>query len=163
MPTERLSFQSTYIPRLEMSGSASYSSSNNVAANLYDSINEWTASTTSQVRDSIVSGPANAKEIFVHANWSAIYSLTQKLRLLDSIRYDQWQNPGYNTQTTTSLFATAAPVGSGDVGILLPIAQFAPLVASGPTVPTFASICPSTATRHRDLTCPQHEHQYHYR
>ena len=61
MPTERLSFQSTYIPRLEMSGSASYSSSNNVVSNLYDSTNEWTASATSQIRDAIVSGPANAK------------------------------------------------------------------------------------------------------
>ena len=70
MPTERLSFQSTYIPRLEMSASASYSNSNNGVANLYDSINEWTTSTTSQIRDSIVSGPANANEIFAHANWS---------------------------------------------------------------------------------------------
>ena len=111
MPTERLSFQSTYVPKLEMSGSASYSNSTNRAANLYDSINEWTASTTSQVRDSIVSGPASANEIFVHANWSAIYSLTQKLRLLDSVHYDQWQNPGSNPQTTTDLFAAQLSVG----------------------------------------------------
>ncbi|MGC2421712.1 MAG: hypothetical protein WA405_08700 [Candidatus Acidiferrales bacterium] len=158
MPTERLSFQSSYIPRLEMSGSASYSNSTNRAANLYDSINEWTASTSSRVRDSIVSGPSNANEIFVHANWSAIYSLTQKLRLLDSISYDQWQNPGVNPQTTTTLWATPAPGGSGDVGILLPIAQFSlPGVPPGPAVPTFASICPpasyaSTTTG----TCPQH-------
>ncbi len=115
MPTERLSFQSTYIPRLEMSGSASYSNSTNRVVNLYDSINEWTASTTSQVRDSIVSGPASANEIFAHANWSAIYSLTQKLRLVDSVHYDQWQNPGVNPQTTTTLFATAAPSGSGEL------------------------------------------------
>ncbi len=158
MPTERLSFQSAYIPRLEMSGSASYSNSTNRAANLYDSINEWTASTTSRVRDSITSGPANANEIFVHANWSAIYSLTQKLRLLDSVSYDQWQNPGVNPQTTTTLWATPSPAGSGDVGILLPIAEFSlPGVAPGPGVPTFASICPpasyaSTTTG----TCPQH-------
>jgi len=155
MPTERLSFQSTNIPRLEMAGSASYSNSTNRAANLYDSINEWTASTTSQVRDSIVSGPANANEIFVHANWSAIYSLTQKLRLLDSVSYNQWQNPGVNPQTTTTLWATASPAGSGDVGILLPIAQFAlPGVAPGPTVPTFASICPGPT--YSAATCPQH-------
>ncbi len=150
MPIERLSFQSTSIPRLEMSGSASYSNSNNSAPNLYDSINEWTASTTSQVRDSIVSGPADAKEIFVHANWSGIYSLIPKIRIVDSVNYDHWQNPGYNNQTTTDVFATAAPTGSGATGILLPQAQFAPLVAGGST---FASICPSPYTA---LTCPQH-------
>jgi len=150
MPIERLSLQSTMIPRLEMSASASYSNSNNSAANLYDSINEWTASTTSQVRDSIVSGPSDAKEIFVHANWSGIYTINQKLRIEDSIYYDHWQNPGYNNQTTTDLFAAAAPTGSGDVGILLPMAQFAPLVSGGST---FATICPSPYTA---LTCPQH-------
>ena len=151
MPTERLSFQSTSVPRLEMSGSGSYTNSTNRAANLYDSINEWTASTTSQVRDSIVSGPANANEIYVHANWSAIYSLTQKVRLLDSITYDHWQNPGSNDQTTTSLFATQPSV-TGQTGILLPIAQFVlPGVTSGPT---FAGICPSP---YAALTCPQHQ------
>jgi len=161
MPTERLSFQSTYVPKLEMSGSASYSNSTNRAANLYDSINEWTASTTSQVRDSIVSGPASANEIFVHANWSAIYSLTQKLRLLDSVHYDQWQNPGSNPQTTTDLFAAQLSVACQS-GILLPIAQFAlPGIAPGPTVPTFASICPNTGTATAPIylspTCPQHQ------
>ena len=150
MPTERLSFQSTYIPRVEMSGSASYSSSHNVVSNLYDSANEWTASTTSQVRDVIVSGPAAAKQIFAHANWSAIVSLTQKVRIVDSVSFDQWQNPGNNNLATTSLFATAAQA-TGQTGILLPIASFAPLVTGGPT---FASICPSPYTA---LTCPQHQ------
>jgi hypothetical protein len=161
MPTERVSFQSTYIPRLEMSGSASYSNATNRAANLYDSINEWTASTTSEVRDSIVSGPASANQIFAHANWSAIYSLTQKLRLLDSVVYDQWQNPGANPQTTTDLFAAQLSV-AGQSGILLPIAQFAlPGVASGPNTPTFAGICPNTGTATAPIylspTCPQHQ------
>ena len=36
LPTERISFQSKYFKRLEMSGSASYNSSNNNIANLYD-------------------------------------------------------------------------------------------------------------------------------
>ncbi len=161
MPTERLSFQSTYIPKLEMSASASYSNAANRAVNLYDSINEWTASTTSEVRDSIVSGPAHANEIFVHANWSGIYSFTQKLRLLDSVHYDQWQNPGANPQTTTDLFATQPSV-VGQTGILLPIALFQlPGVASGVTVPTFASICPNTGTAaapsYLSPTCPQHQ------
>ena len=161
MPTERVSFQSTDIPKLEMSGSASYTNAANRVANLYDSINEWAASTTSEVRDSIVSGPSNANEIFAHADWSAIYSFTQKLRLLDNVHYDQWQNPGINPQTTTDLFASQPSV-AGQTGILLPIAQFAlPGVPTGPGTPTFASICPNTGTAAAPIylspTCPQHQ------
>ncbi len=151
MPTERLSFQSTYIPKLEMSAAASYTWAHNFAANLYDSTNEWTASATSQVRDSLVTGPADAKELIVHANWSGIYTLTQKVRILDAFRYDQSQNPGYNNQGTTSLFATL-PQATGQTAILLPYAQFSPLVAGAPS---FASVCAATAYT-TSLTCPQH-------
>jgi hypothetical protein len=151
MPTERVSFQSTYIPRLEMSGSASYSGSNNVVSNLYDSANEWTGSTTSWVRDAIVSGPAKAKQISVHANWSGIISLTQKVRIVDSVRYDNWRNPGYFSQVSANQFATAAP---GLSGILLPFAQFAVPGVSGPT---FASVCPASAYTSTTSGCPQHQ------
>ncbi|MBZ5695679.1 MAG: hypothetical protein LAN36_10005 [Acidobacteriia bacterium] len=153
-PTERLSFQSTFIPKLEMSGSASYSTSHNVVSNLNDFANEWTNSTTSLIRNAIVTGPANSKQIFAHANWSAIYSLTQKLRIVDSIRYDSWQNPGFTNLVSTNLFATGVQA-AGQAGILLPVASFAPLVPAGPGVGTsFASICPSPFNA---VTCPQHQ------
>ena len=80
-----------------------------------------------QVRNVILTGPANSRQISVHANWSAIYSLTQKIRIVDSIHYDNWQNPGFNNLVTTSLFATGAQA-AGQTGILLPVASFAPLV-----------------------------------
>jgi hypothetical protein len=149
MPTERLSFQSTFIPRLEMSGAVSYSSSNSVVKNLYDSANEWTGSSTSRIRDAIVAGPANAKQFSARANWSAIVSLTDKIRIVDSVRYDNWRNPGNFTSMGTNLFATGVQA-AGQTGILLPIAQFAPLVDGGAT---FASICPAPYTA---VTCPQH-------
>jgi hypothetical protein len=151
MPTERLNFRSTDIRNLEMSASASYSSSNNVVSNLFDSVNEWTASATSQIRNAVISGPADAKAVFAHATWSAIYSLTDKVRVVDAIRYDNWRTPGSNNLVTTNLFATAPQV-TGQTGILLPIAQFAPSVAGGPS---FASICP-TGSFATATTCPQH-------
>ena len=151
MPTERLSFQSSYFRRLEMSGSASYNSSNNVVSNLNDVAGEWTnpSATAGQIREAIVSGPANARQVFVHANWSAILALTQKLRIIDSVNYDNWRTSGVFNQSSTNLFATLPQV-TGQTGILLPIAQFGPLVTGGPT---FASICPAPFTA---ITCPQH-------
>jgi hypothetical protein len=151
MPTERLSFQSAYFQRLEMSGSASYNSSNNVISNLSDIASEWTnpSASAGQIREAIVSGPANARQISVHANWSAIFSLTQRTRLVDSLNYDNWRTSGVFNQISTNLFATLPQV-TGQTGILLPIAQFAPLASGGPT---FASICPAPYTA---ITCPQH-------
>jgi hypothetical protein len=153
MPTERLSFQSTYFRNLEMSGSASYNSSNNIMFGLNDDANEWTApanvNTSGQVREAIATGSGNAKQVFVHANWSAIYSLAEKVRIIDSVRFDNWRNPGSFNQLATNLYATLPQV-TGQTGILLPIARFSPLVAGGPT---FTSICPAPYTA---ITCPQH-------
>ncbi|MGH9681740.1 MAG: hypothetical protein ACRD4Y_17475, partial [Candidatus Acidiferrales bacterium] len=151
LPTERLSFQSTYFRHLEMSGAFSYNSSNNEIPNLNDAINEWTnpSASAGQLREAIVSGPANAKQVAVRANWACILTLTNNVRIVDSVNFDYWRNYGAFNQTTANLFATL-PQATGQTGILLPISQFAPQVAGGPT---FASVCPAPYTA---VTCPQH-------
>jgi hypothetical protein len=151
LPTERLSFQSTYFKRLEMSGAASYNSSNNSIPNLNDVVNEWTnpSAAAGQLREAIVGGIAHAREVAVRANWSGIISLTDKIRIVDSVNFDNWRTAGNFNQVSTNLFA-AIPQVAGPTGILLPLAQFSPLVAGGST---FASICPAPFTA---LTCPQH-------
>jgi hypothetical protein len=151
LPTERISFQSNYFRRLEMTGSASYNSSNNQIPNLNDVVNEWTnpSATAGQLREVIVGGTANARQVAMHANWSAIVTLADRIRVVDSVNYDNWRNSGNFNQVSTNLFASVPSV-AGPTGILLPIAQFAPLASSGPT---FASICPAPYTA---ITCPQH-------
>jgi hypothetical protein len=151
LPTERLSFQSTYIKRLEMSGAASYNSSNNNIPNLNDAINEWTnaSATSGQLREAIVGGTAHARQVAVRANWSGIISLTDKIRIVDSLNFDNWRTAGNFNQVDTNLFA-AIPQVAGPTGILLPISQFSPLVSGGAT---FSSICPAPYTA---ITCPQH-------
>ncbi len=152
LPTERISFQSKYFARLEMSGSASYNSSNSNIASLYDAINEWAnpSVTTGQIREGITSGSANARQVAARANWTGIVTLTQKVRLVDSVYYDNWRTSGVFNQVTTDLFATLPQI-AGQVGILLPISQFAVGAASGPA---FSSICP--AAPFNATQCPQH-------
>ncbi len=150
MPTERLSFQSSFIKNLEMSGSASYSTSDNVLRTFNENINEWTASATVKTRGVLNSGPAEAKVVAIRANWSGVYSLTSKLRLIDLVRYDNWRNPGLSDLQSATLFATQPQV-AGQAGIQLPQAQFSPFVPGGPT---FASICPGP--QYNASTCPQH-------
>jgi len=150
MPTERLSIQSKYIKNLEMSGSASYSTSDNVVRAFGENINEWTSSATVKTRGVLNSGPAEARMVSVHSNWSAVYSLASKWRIIDLARYDNWRNPGLSDLQSGTLFATQ-PQAAGQVGIQLPQAQFSPIVAGAPT---FASICPGP--QYNASTCPQH-------
>ena len=150
MPTERLSFQSRPIKNLEMSGSASYSTSHNVLNTFNENINEWTASATVKTRGILNSGPAESKMVAVHANWSAVYALTSKIRIVELIHYDNWRNPGLSDLQSATLFATQPQV-PGQIGIQLPQAQFSPFV---PGAPSFTSICPGP--NYNAVTCPQH-------
>jgi hypothetical protein len=149
MPTERFSFQSTYFTKLEMSGAFSYSSSKNTVLSLNELANEFGDRNGTTVRNSILTGPADARQVFAHANWSAIYSLTQKVRILDSLNYDNWRNPGTTNLFQAFLFASA-PQDPSQSGILLPVASFSPLAAGAPT---FTTICPSP---YNGPTCPEH-------
>jgi hypothetical protein len=140
-PTERFSFQSTYIKNFSMSGSAGYSGGNNAVTGFNEAINGWTSRTLT--RASTTGGPADAKRVSVNANWSGDYRLTDKLDIVDEIRYDNWRIPSMWATAETNLFATP---GTGQTGLLLPISTVTPA--------TFATVCP-TAPYNGPL-CPQH-------
>ena len=107
MPTERFRFQSNYFNNFEMSGSVGYSSSNNQIPNFLETVNDWTARTAE--RGSTTSGPADAKRVSVNADWSGVYALTDKARILDSFRYDNWRIPGMWALDETNIFGTGFP------------------------------------------------------
>jgi len=107
MPTERLRFQSNYFNNFEMSGSVGYSSSNNQIPNFLETVDDWTARTAE--RGSTTSGPADAKRVSVNADWSGVYALTDKARILDSFRYDNWRIPGMWALDETNIFGTGFP------------------------------------------------------
>ena len=141
-PTERFSFQSTYIKNFSMTGSASYSSGNNTVTGFNEAIDGWATRTVT--RGSTTGGPAEAKRVSVNANWSGDYQLTDKLNIVDEFRYDNWRIPSMWATTETNLFATLP--GAGQSGLLLPISTVTP--------DTFATVCP-TAPYNGPL-CPQH-------
>ena len=141
-PTERFSFQSTYIKNFSMTGSASYSSGNNTVTGFNEAIDGWATRTVT--RGGTTGGPAEAKRISVNANWSGDYRVTDKLNIVDEFRYDNWRIPSMWATAETNLFAT--PPGAGQTGLLLPISTVTPA--------TFATVCP-TAPYNGPL-CPQH-------
>ena len=106
MPTERFRFQSNYFQNFEMSGSVGYSTSNNVIPDFLESVNGYTARAGAQERGSTTSGPADAKRVSANADWSGVYSITDKLSILDSFRYDNWRIPGMWALDETNIYGT---------------------------------------------------------
>src|SRR5271170_4166401 len=92
MPTERFRFQSNYFKNFEMSGSAGYSTSNNKIPDFLESVNGYTMRTGE--RGNTSSGPIKTKRVSVNADWSGVYAINDKFRILDMFRYDNWRIPG---------------------------------------------------------------------
>ena len=146
VPTEKLRFQSNYFKNLEMTGGLGYSSSDNKIPNFNEIINGFT--TRSAVVQSTTSGPAQAKRVSVNADWSGVYAVTNKFRIEDKFRFDNWRIPAMWATFETNLFATA---GSGTPGLGSPLALFNQV--SPTTAATFAALCPAPYTA---ASCPVH-------
>ena len=147
MPTERLRFQSNYFHKFEMTGAAGYSSSNNVIPNFDEILNGYVSRTAARV--STTGGPADAKRVSVNADWSGVYSVTDKFRIEDFFNYDNWRIPGMWATYETNIFGAA---GSGKTGLALPLSGFNQV---NPTTPTlFATLCPTAP--YNQLNCPLH-------
>ena len=138
MPLERLSFQSNYFKKFETSGSVGYSTADNLATGFDELVRGWTSRTSSP--GSTAAGPAEAKRVSVNADWSGVYSFTDKLRLVNLFRYDDWRIPGQWIFDETNLYTTSV---AGLAGMQLPVAVFnttnCPLNSNASTCPQHAS------------------------
>jgi hypothetical protein len=147
MPTERLRFQSDYLRKFEMTGSFGYSSSDSLIPDFDEVLNGLV--TRTGTRESTTAGPAKATRVSVDGDWSGVYSVTDKFRIEDFFRYDDWRSPGLWDTYETNIFGGA---GSGQVGLQLPLSLFNQVSPS--TARTFASLCP--AAPYNQVGCPVH-------
>ncbi|MGA9570466.1 MAG: hypothetical protein WBS17_10285 [Candidatus Acidiferrales bacterium] len=148
MPTERFRFQSNYFKNFEMSGSVGYSSSDYHFSDLDEVMNGWTARTA--VRGTTAGGPINTKRVSVNADWSGVYAVNDKLRILDMFRYDNWRIPGTWDTADTTIFGTPSPA-PGVVGMLLAPGTFN--ATNCPAAPFNQANCPQhTASSAADVT-----------
>jgi hypothetical protein len=115
MPTERFRFQSNYFKSFETSGSVGYSGADDTIKDFNEIATGWTGRTIS--RGSTTAGPAEAKRVSVNADWSGVYAVTDKFRILDEFRYDNWRIPGTWAFNEAAFFTT----GAGLLGPITPI------------------------------------------
>jgi hypothetical protein len=131
-----------------MSGSIGYSSSDYHFSDLAENDNSWKNSNAQ--RGDTAAGPIKTTRVSVNANWSGVYTVNEKLRILDAFRYDNWRIPGVWDSSTTNVFGTPAP-NPGVVGLLL--AQGVFNAANCPVAPFNQSNCAShTASSNADVS-----------
>jgi hypothetical protein len=140
MPTERLSFTSNYFQKFETAGSIGYSTANNSVPDFNEIVNDFTA--RGATRGSTAGGPADTTRVSVNADWSGVYSITDKFRIVDQFRYDNWRTPGLWDSSETNIFGQMQP---GLAGLAQPQAIF--------NTATFIAQCPAPYTA---ATCPAH-------
>ena len=147
VPTERLRFQSNYFKNFEMTGAFGYSSSENKIPNFDEILNGFVTRTTAL--ESTTSGPAKATRVSVNADWSGVYSVTNKFRIEDMFRFDNWRIPGMWATYETNIYGAA---GTGPIGLGSPFSLFNQV--SPTAAATFATLCP--AAPYNQAGCPVH-------
>lgn len=104
-PVEQLSFQSNYFRRLDVSGRFSYS---NAEARMPTAAEVFTGlSTRSRLRSLDFSGGSLTHRLSVTADLGLTFSVTDKFRIVDEFRFDNFRIPSGWTFLTTSLFGAA--------------------------------------------------------
>ncbi len=134
MPTEQLTFQSSYFSKLTLDGVASYSSGKNTADATQANWRGYSSRLTLAGNNDLGNGVA--KRVLINGDLGAVYTITEKLRLTSDASYNAFRLPSALGFITSNFFypKTTAPLAS--------------------TIAPFnATTCPAPYTA---ATCPQH-------
>jgi hypothetical protein len=101
-PTEQISFQSSYWRRVDLSGRFNYSDSESSLPNYLATFNGL--DTRARLRLSSQSGASLAKRISKTVDFGATIRLTNRLRLIDTFRFNNFAIPTFWNYTTGALF-----------------------------------------------------------
>lgn len=101
-PTEQFSFQSSYFKRVDFSGRLNYT---DAEADLPDFSQLFTGlETRTRARVQGLNGFAIAKRLSLNGDFGVTIRVTDKFRIVDTFRYDNFRIPGTYGLITTSLF-----------------------------------------------------------
>ena len=104
-PTEQFSFQSSYFRNVDFSGRFNYSDAEADTPDVLELFNGFTS--RSRVRTSSLTGTAVAKRISLAGDFAATIRVTDKFRIVDQFRYDNFRIPGTWSLGTMNLFGAS--------------------------------------------------------
>ena len=131
IPTEQLTLQSRDIPNFEITGRGQYSSADmsNTYSEVFDGLESRTAGRLEQN-----AATGGAKWISVVAELGVTYRITDRLRLLETFRFNNWRMPG------SVLLNELAFFNAGSGSLIQPVVMFPG------TTPTHTSSSPADIT-----------------
>src|SRR5215813_5665025 len=101
-PTEQFSFQSNYFRRLDFAGRINYS---DAEADMPATVELFNGLVTrNRVRSSALTGSSIAHRLSLAGDFGVTFHVTDKLRIVDNFRYDNFRIPGSWSLATANLF-----------------------------------------------------------
>ena len=101
-PVEQLSFQSAYFHAVDMSGRASYSSSDSDRPNYLETFNGFTTRNADRIYTQ--SGPGHARRVNTGVDYATTIHVTDKFRIVDSFRFSNFRIPSTFALSENDLF-----------------------------------------------------------
>jgi len=102
-PTEQFSFQSSYFRHVDFSGRLNYSDAEADTPSTTEFFNGFT--TRNRVRTSLLTGSTLTHRLSLAGDFAITVRVTDKFRIVDSFRYDNFRIPGTWTLVTSNLVA----------------------------------------------------------
>lgn len=106
--TEQLGFQSNYFKKLEMSGRVMYSNSHGKAPSISELFNGFIGG--ANFRQFSFTGEARSQRITTAADYAATWSLSDRLRIIDSFRFHDFRLPGTQDNVQDAFYAASLAI-----------------------------------------------------
>ncbi len=120
MPTEQLNLMSNSLRHVTLVGRLAYSSAdmNTPLAEFYNGLDSRTA-----IRQFSSTGPAHGRWVSVNADFGVTIHLSNRFRVVDTFRFNNWREPGNFLETALYGYNAAT---AGAASAALPVATYPP-------------------------------------
>jgi hypothetical protein len=103
-PTEQISFQSSFIPTVQMSGQFSYTGGDMNQYNYQQSYAGFES--RSQATNFLETGPMQGRHVTSYGDFGATWKITPIVSIVESFHYGNWMEPGQFIASQCSFFST---------------------------------------------------------
>ena len=104
-PTEQVSFQSNFIPTLQISGKFTYTGSDLNVYNYGQAFSGFVS--RSFLTNYADSGPISGRHVTTYSDFGATWQITREFSLVDSFHYGNWHDPAQYVSTQCSFFSNS--------------------------------------------------------
>ena len=138
-PTEQVSFQSNFLPTLQLSGKFMYTGSD---LNVYNYGQAFSGLVSRNFLSNYADfGPISGRHVTTYTDFGATWQITRDVSLVDAFHYGNWHDPAQYTSSQCSFFSSnlVAPPNLFTSSAVLPISTCTPPANAVPGTPNHKS------------------------